>query len=468
MLPSDAVALRDRVFAELSSRLPEDEFKAWFDPGKIHLTASGASACELHVRNVFMAEHYERNYRKTLEDVLASVAQGPVRLAIRVNGEAGRHPAEHVEARAEQLAETRNPDPPGPFAQPVSSTPRPGLVLNPNYTFENFVVGISNRLAHAAAMSVAQSPGAAYNPLFLHGSVGLGKTHLLQAICHEILKQNPRLNIVYQSCEEFVNDYIASVQQMQQLEAFRAKMRAVDILLIDDIHFLAGKEGSQEEFFHTFNTLHNASKQIILCSDSPPKDIPTLEDRLVTRFSWGLVARVDTPTFETRVAILKRKAEARGTPFPEDVYFFIAQNIESNIRELEGAVTKVAAYASLLARPIDLDVAREALRDALEVASAPVSIPDVQAVVCRKLGVKTAELQSKSRTKSISRARQIGIYLARTMTNASQTDIGNAFGGRDHSTVSYAIDTVKDQIGHDPSYRSFLEALADEIRKSKL
>ncbi|MCE9581626.1 MAG: chromosomal replication initiator protein DnaA [Planctomycetes bacterium] len=465
MLPSDGAALRDRVFAELSQRLPEDEFKAWFDPSKVSLSSSGSN-CELHVRNVFMAEHYERNYRVALEEVLSRVAESPVRLAIRVNGDGSAlaKPAESANGEPAILL---------PATIPASAAPIPaaianGLVLNPNYTFENFVVGLSNRLAHAAATSVAASPGNAYNPLFLYGSVGLGKTHLLQAICHAILAKTPGLNISYLSCEEFVNDYIASVQNMKELEGFRARMRGVDVLLIDDIHFLAGKEGSQEEFFHTFNTLHNAQKQIILCSDAPPKDIPTLEERLMTRFSWGLVARIDTPTFETRVAILKRKAEARGTPFPEDVLFFIAQNIESNIRELEGAVTKVAAYASLLARPIDLEVAREALRDALEVASAPVSIADVQAVVCRKLSVKTAELQSKSRTKSISKARQIGIYLARTMTNASQTDIGNAFGGRDHSTVSYAIDTVKDLLHSDSAFRVFVEQLADEIRKSKL
>jgi chromosomal replication initiator protein len=453
MLPSDGPALRDRVLAELSRKLPAEELKAWFDPSKVGIGTDG-TACELSVRNVFLAEHYEKNYRAALEEALARIAEGPVRLSIRVNGE------------------TKPGAAPAPAAPPKATvaeqTERNGLVLNRNYMFETYVVGISNRLAHAAATSVAQQPGAAYNPLFLHGSVGLGKTHLLQAICHALLDRHPKMHICYLSCEEFVNDYIASVQNVHQLEAFRARMRAVDVLLIDDIHFLAGKEGSQEEFFHTFNALHNASRQIILCSDSPPKDIPTLEDRLVTRFSWGLVARIDPPTFETRVAILRRKAEARETPFPDDVYFFIAQNIESNIRELEGAVTKVAAYASLLNRPIDLELAREALRDALEVASAPISIADVQAVVCRKLGVKTAELQSKSRTKTISRARQIGIYLARTMTSASQTDIGNAFGGRDHSTVSYAIDTVKDQLEHDPPFRSMLEALADEIRKSKV
>jgi chromosomal replication initiator protein len=454
MLPSDGAALRESVFAELSRRLPEDEFRAWFDPATIRLNSSG-STCELHVRNVFLADHYEKNYRKALEETLALIAKGPVKLAIRVSQDAGRPGAPPEEPAAAESS----------VAAPAS---RPGLRLNPAYTFDNFVVGISNRLAHAAATSVAARPGAAYNPLFLYGSVGLGKTHLLQATCHALLVNEPKLNIVYLSCEQFVNEYIASVQNMGQLEAFRARMRAVDVLLIDDIHFLAGKEGSQEEFFHTFNALHNASKQIILCSDAPPKDIPTLEDRLVTRFSWGLVARIDTPTFETRVAILQRKAEARGTSIPEDVYYFIAQNIESNIRELEGAVTKVAAYASLLNRPIDLEVAREALRDSLAVAAAPVSIADVQAAVCRKLGVKTAELQSKSRTKSISRARQIGIWLARNMTSASQTDIGNAFGGRDHSTVSYAIDTVKEMMENDASFRTFVEQLQDDIRKSKL
>ncbi len=456
MLPSDGAVLRDRVFAELAQRLPADEFKAWFDSSKVSLSANGAS-CELQVRNVFIAEHYERNYRRALEEVLSAVAEGPVKLAIRVNTDGA--------AAARETTGTPTP----PILLPAVPVPAAnGLVLNPSYTFENFVIGLSNRLAHAAATSVASAPGAAYNPLFLYGSVGLGKTHLLQAICHSLLAKQPGLNISYLSCEEFVNDYIASVQNMKELEGFRARMRGVDVLLIDDIHFLAGKEGSQEEFFHTFNTLHNASKQIILCSDAPPKDIPTLEDRLMTRFSMGLVARIDTPTFETRVAILKKKAEARGTPFPEDVYFFVAQNIESNIRELEGAVTKVAAYASLLNRPIDLEVAREALRDALEVASAPVSIVEIQAIVCRKLGVKTADLQSKSRTKSLSRARQVGIYLARTMTTASQTDIGNAFGGRDHSTVSYAFDTMKELLENDPTFRNFMEQLADEIRKSKL
>ena len=257
-----------------------------------------------------------------------------------------------------------------------------------------------------------------------------------------------------------MNDYIASVQNMNQIEAFRGRMRTVDVLLIDDIHFLAGKEGSQEEFFHTFNTLHNASKQIILCSDAPPKDIPTLEERLLTRFSWGMVARIDTPTFETRVAILKRKAEARGTPFPEDVYFFIAQNIESNIRELEGAVVKTAAYASLLNRAIDLDLAREALRDSLEVARDFVQVTDVRRWSVENWG-KTAELQSAVQNPSALSDR--GLPRAHHDQRFA-TDIGNAFGGR--TIRRFCTDHGEGADGYGLPFRSFIEQLADEIRKA--
>jgi len=342
------------------------------------------------------------------------------------------------------------------------------IILNQQYIFDNFVVGHSNRLAHAAAIAVSESPGRTYNPLFLHGGVGLGKTHLLQAVCHAILAKNPSLNVVYLSCEAFVNQYIAAIQRgsadRNAIDTFRERYRAVDMLLIDDIHFLGNKDASQEEFFHTFNTLYHAQKQIILSSDSPPQDIPALEQRLVSRFKWGLVAEIDPPHFETKVAIIRAKALARGRELTDDVAKFLAEALDSNIREIEGAVTKVIVLAGLQNVPIDVALCRDALRE-LTRKPGQMSLMDIMTHVANHYQVKVNELLSKKRSKAIALPRQVSMYLARMLTHLSLEEIGCQVGGRDHTTVLYAEGKIRELRERDAEMRQLLEKLTRELQR---
>ena len=339
------------------------------------------------------------------------------------------------------------------------------MPLNPNYTFENFIIGPSNRLSHAAAVAVAESPGSAFNPLFMHGSVGLGKTHLLQAICHAAYAREPEKKLLYLSCETFTNHFISAVEK-GNLEEFRTRYRHVDTLLIDDIHHIADKERTQEEFFHTFNTLYNSGRQIVLSSDSPPKDIPTLKERLVSRFRWGLVACLEPPSFETRMAILNRKAALHNAVLPSEAAEYIATEVKTNIRELEGAVNKVMAYATVKGEPISLDLAVEALRDTLGSPLQPsVTMDDIIRLVTRTYKVRLSDLQSKKRFKSISMPRQICMFLARKLTPHSLEEIGGYFGGRDHTTVMYAEDRIASLMAEKSEFRRSLETFERELLK---
>ncbi len=318
------------------------------------------------------------------------------------------------------------------------------ILLSPDYTFDNFVTGPQNHLAYAAGVAVAQQPGLAYNPFFIHGGVGLGKTHLLQAICQSILAANPDAHICYLSCDSFINHFIDAVTN-GNMHDFRHRYRHVDVLVIDDIHFLADRDRTQEEFFHTFNTLFQSKKQIVLSSDSPPHEIPQLEERLVSRFNWGLVARVDKPCYETRVAIIRKKAEVRGANIPDPVVCYIASKIESNTRELEGAITKVQSMASLTEQTITLELAQQALGDEAATAEPQLSIQTIIDAVTDFFGVKLSDLQSKRRHRSITVPRQVCMYLARKRTNYSLEEIGGYFGGRDHTTVMHAIRTIDER-----------------------
>lgn len=314
--------------------------------------------------------------------------------------------------------------------------------LNPKYTFDTFVIGNSNRFAHAACVAVAESPARAYNPLFLYGGVGLGKTHLMHAIGHSIMKEQNDAKVVYVSSEKFTNELINSIKSDKN-EEFRDKYRNVDILLIDDIQFIAGKEGTQEEFFHTFNALHEANKQIIISSDRPPKEIPTLEDRLRSRFEMGLIADIQPPDFETRIAILKTKAQIENIDIPNEVMNYIATYIKSNIRELEGALTRVVAYSSLINKDISYDLAVEALKDIVTTSeSQEISVNRIKEKVSTAFGIKMDDFNSKKRTRTISYPRQIAMYLSRELTDLSLPKIGNEFGGRDHTTVIHAHDKI--------------------------
>lgn len=339
------------------------------------------------------------------------------------------------------------------------------MVLSPDYSFDNFISGPNNRLAYAAAVAVADQPGTAYNPLFIHGGVGLGKTHLLQAICQKILNANPDYQILYVSCDAFMNQFFECVRSGKMSE-FHQRYRHVDMLVIDDIHFLADKERSQEEFFHTFNELYQHNKQIVLSSDAAPNEIPKLEERLISRFNWGLVAQVGKPCFETRIAILKAKAQLRSVEVPDEVIELIASRIDTNARELEGAITNLIAHAKLQNLPIGIDLAREMLgAEAPAPRNNQVTLQAIIDAVTSFYNVKLQDLQSRRRHKSITEPRQICMWLARKNTRFSLEEIGGYFGGRDHTTVMHSIKTVDGRSETDPVYAAQVQQLNEQIKQ---
>lgn len=337
--------------------------------------------------------------------------------------------------------------------------------LNPKYTFSTFVTGKSNEFAHAASLAVAEAPAQAYNPLFIYGGVGLGKTHLMHAIGHYILTQNPKAKVVYVSSEKFTNELINSIREYRN-EEFRNKYRNVDVLLVDDIQFIAGKEGTQEEFFHTFNALHEANKQIIISSDRPPKEIPTLEDRLRSRFEWGLITDIQPPDFETRIAILKKKANIENLTIPDEVFHLIANNIQSNIRELEGALIKIVAYSSLTGKSITEELAEEALKDLVNTnKKKEITVDLIKDMVSKEFNIRIDDFDSKKRTREIAFPRQVAMYLTRELTDLSLPKIGDEFGGRDHTTVIHAYDKITNDIKNDMSLKIKIEKIIEELKK---
>ncbi|MBN1053659.1 chromosomal replication initiator protein DnaA [Clostridium botulinum] len=338
--------------------------------------------------------------------------------------------------------------------------------LNPKYTFNSFVIGNSNRFAHAASLAVAEAPAKAYNPLFIYGGVGLGKTHLMHAIGHYILQNNTKAKVVYVSSEKFTNELINAIKDDKN-EEFRKKYRNVDVLLIDDIQFIAGKERTQEEFFHTFNELHDANKQIILSSDRPPKEIPTLEDRLRSRFEWGLIADIQVPDFETRMAILKKKADVENLKVANEVMGYIATKIKSNIRELEGALIRIIAYSSLTNREVTVDLASEALKDIISKKQGKhVTIPSIQEIVANYFNLKIDDLKSQRRTRNVAYPRQIAMYLSRKLTDMSLPKIGEEFGGRDHTTVIHAYEKISENLKSDESLQHTVSDITKKVSQN--
>ncbi len=336
--------------------------------------------------------------------------------------------------------------------------------LNPKYTFDSFVIGNSNRFAHAASLAVAEAPAQAYNPLFIYGGVGLGKTHLMHAIGHYILNQGQNANVVYVSSEKFTNELINSIRDDRNNE-FRNKYRNVDILLVDDIQFIAGKESTQEEFFHTFNALHEANKQIIISSDRPPKEIPTLEDRLRSRFEWGLIADIQAPDLETRIAILKKKAKVENINVPDDVMLYIATKIKSNIRELEGALIRMVAYSSLTNKEVTVELAEEALKDIISNDKPKeITVDSIKNIVSKDFNIKMDDFNSKKRTRAIAYPRQVAMYLTRELTDLSLPKIGDEFGGRDHTTVMHAYDKIESEIKESEKIKNRIDKLVKKIK----
>lgn len=466
-------ATKEAVLQDIAQRISSEEFACWFKT--IDFIEAAPGVIEIPLPHRYYQDWYEKHYRKPVHEALSKILGNvsEVSFKYRSNGQGTLFSQSEPSIPAKDAL----PQPAGSVSEPKPNTSagvlitgqetKGGLthILNPKYTFDRFIVGECNRLAHAAALAVAEKPGKAYQPLFIYGSVGLGKTHLLQAICHLTLERHHQLTVFYLSCENFVNDYIHAVKT-NSYESFRSRYRSVDLLIIDDIHFLGvgTKTGSQEEFFHTFNALHNAQKQIILSSDSAPNDIPILEERLVSRFRWGMVASLTPPILETRIAILKNKVELLDISIPEDVIFFIASNIDTNIRDLEGALVKVAGYAGLTQKPFTMDLAKEALQDLIKFRKFPMTITDIQEVVSKYFNITPSILQSKKRLKSISIPRQISIYLARTLTPLTLEEIGAAFGGKDHTTVMYAIEKTKQRLHKDAQFKATIDLLTNSLK----
>lgn len=385
--------------------------------------------------------------------------------------EPGERPGEEPNVETPHLNGVSTPPPTSRPGVSVSVTgdnlEEDQMILSPDYSFDNFIIGPNNQLAYAAAVAVANQPGIAYNPLFIHGGVGLGKTHLLQAVCQKILNDKPETHILYVSCDAFMNQFIACVQSGQMNE-FRHRYRYVDMLVIDDIHFLGSRERTQEEFFHTFNELFQQKKQIVLSSDAAPHEIPHLEDRLVSRFQWGLVAPVTQPHYETRVAILRAKAKLRGMDIADDVLTLIASQIESNARELEGAITTLQAHAALTDATIDMALARRVLGEPVaQPRSNQFTLQRIIEIVTRFYGVKLSDLQSRRRHKSVTEPRQICMWLARRRTRFSLEEIGGYFGGRDHTTVMHSVKAVDERIATDPAVAEQVKSLDRHLTETK-
>ncbi len=357
---------------------------------------------------------------------------------------------------------------PSPFIRrdPYERRNKNGMLLNPNlnpnYTFENFIVGSCNQFAHAAATAVAKNPAQSYNPLYIYGGAGLGKTHIINAIGHFTLKNNLRLKILYITTEKFMNDLINHLQYGKILD-FRHKYRSVDVLLMDDIHYLSGKERTKEEFFHTFNHLYDSQKQIVISSDCPPKEIPHLEERFSSRFEWGLIADLKPPDIETRIAILKNKSELESIVLPETVTLYIADKVQSNIRELEGCLRRVIAYASLKGQKIDLDLAKDALKDLLDSTSTIITLERIQKIVCNKFKIKLSQIKSKNNSPKISFPRQIAMYISKELTQTSLPEIGRKFGGKHHTTVIHSIRKIEKLRYKNPEFNKELNSLISSI-----
>jgi chromosomal replication initiator protein len=458
----------EAVLTSIRGQVNRQQFETWFR--ELHPVSFHSDLVRFAVPSVFLKDWLHNYYEEILTTAIRLAVGGEPELDIVIdeslaNATPTRPAPETEEPSKPESTWTAAPgDPNEAGLRRNSKYPHflSDVLLNDRYTFDHFVDGPSNRLPHAAAVAVAEQPARAYNPLFLHGSVGLGKTHLLQAICHSILVRRKDLKILYLSCETFTNQFIAAVKS-GNLRNFRYRYRHVDVLLIDDINFLAKKEQTQEEFFHTFNALYNSGSQIVLSSDSSPKDIPTLEERLVSRFKWGLVAEIEPPCFETRMLIVKHKARVRNRPFPDDVCQFVADRFSGNIRELEGAILKVISVADLLNRPVDLDVARSAVKNLITPAQKKITVERIIDIVTQYYDIKQTDLQSRKRSKSIAFPRQVCMFLARRMTNHSLEEIGGYFGGRDHTTVIYATEKIRKLYSGERKFKEELETLIQDI-----
>ena len=442
----------DQALARVETKVNRHSFLTWFKPTSF--LADGGSSITVRVPNVLFKDWLTKHYSVVLSEALAEVRRPGASLVFVAEG--GVIPPPHEE----------DPPPPVVESPPVEEATRTTTSiggLNPRYTFDTFIVGPSNQFAHAACRAVAEAPSRSYNPLFIYGGVGLGKTHLMHAVGQYVLQHDPTLQLTYISSERFMNEMINALRYDRILE-FRERYRSVDILLVDDIQFVSGKEGTQTEFFHTFNALYDAQKQIVISSDHPPHEIPALEERLRSRFEWGLIADIQPPDIETRIAILTRKAEAEGVPLPDNVAMYIAGRIKSNIRELEGSLIRLIAYASLTGREISLDLTQEVLKNVIDQDEKAVTIETIQRFVSDYYQLKVADLKSRNNSKSITMPRQIAMYLCKSLTNASLPEIGRSFGGKHHSTVIHSLKKIEELRKRDGVFNNLITNLLQSFR----
>jgi chromosomal replication initiator protein len=438
----------DLVLRRIEASVNEHSYTTWFKP-TVFLGDEGATL-KVSVPNAMFVDWLTRHYSVVLAEALDAVGRAGTTVTFVPGGADFMEPAPDVA-------------PSGPLPADSSTEEAAAGRLNPRYTFDTFIVGPSNQFAHAACRAVAETPSRAYNPLFIYGGVGLGKTHLMHAVGQYVLSHNPGITLTYISSERFMNEMINALRYDRILD-FRERYRSVDVLLVDDIQFVSGKEGTQTEFFHTFNALHDAHKQIVISSDRPPNEIPALEERLRSRFEWGLIADIQSPDLETKIAILKRKAEAEAVPLPDSVAMYIAGRVKSNIRELEGSLIRLVAYASLTGRQISLELAHDVLRSVADLEEKAITIESIQKFVADYYQLKTADLKSRNNSKSIALPRQIAMYLCKALTHASLPEIGRSFGDKHHSTVIHSIKKVDELRKQRDDFNSLVSGFLESFR----
>jgi len=434
----------------LKTKISEQNISTWIRPIlPVKLTGNTLT---IEVPNKFIKDWIKDNYKKMIEETLSQTGTANYTLVIKTNKKRTVETVENIKEAPFINLEIKKE------TIKVENIPN----LNPKYTFDTFVSGTSNQFAHAAAMAVSNNPATTYNPLFIYGGVGLGKTHLINAIGNEIYNNNKSIKICYYSSEKFTNELINSLRHAKMNE-FRNKFRTIDVLLIDDIQFIAGKKSTQEEFFHTFNSLYESHKQIIVTSDKFPKEIPELEERLRSRFEWGLIADIQAPDTETKQAILKMKADQNNIKIPEDVIFFLANSITNNVRELEGYLIRIGAYSSLTSTPISVEMAKKILKDILIENNREITIEKIQKNVADHFNIKVNELKSSKRLKNIVLPRQISMYICRKLTNLSYPEIGAKFGGKDHSTIIHAVKKIEILMKEDIQMKGIIERLIENL-----
>src|SRR5262245_1312389 len=459
------------ILLAVEKRINHESFIAWFKP--ISFLGIDDNKIRLKVSDRVFEDWILNNYHDVIEEAMEEAMLTGIELQFEIGPEAQKSEIRHpntVSAKPEAAIRTEAAAAAQPVqVEPVMTTTRSvdteqtDLPINQKYTFSTFVVGSCNQFAHAAALAVADSPSKTYNPLYIYGGVGLGKTHLMCAIGHWVKSQNRHLRLSYISAEKFMNELINAIRYDQTM-AFREKYRSIDVLLIDDIQFMAGKERTQEEFFHTFNALYDGQKQIVISSDCPPREIPTLEERLHSRFEWGLIADIQPPDLETKVAILRKKAESEKLLLPDDVALFIANKIKSNIRELEGTLVRLTALSSLKGESISMQLAHEALKNFVEEEDRAITIETIQRVVADYYSLKVADLKSKSNSRNISFPRQMAMYLCKKLTKASLPEIGREFGGKHHTTVLHSINKISELNDQKGSFHRIINSLIDSCR----